>query len=360
MKRKYSLIATLIACFFFTQAQDTPSFTVVKELPVTPVKNQSRSGTCWAFSGAGMLEAELLRTGKGEYDLSEMFIVNKCYLAKAEKYVRLHGFLNYAQGGSFHDVLYVLKNYGAVPEEIYHGIEYGDSMHNHSELESLSAALLKAVIAKPQGGKLSPVWQKAHQAVIETYLGVAPDTFNFKGKEYTPLSFAKSLGLDADDYVSLTSYTHHPFYSTFSLEIQDNWLWGVSYNLPLNELMEVFDYAIDKGYPIAWGADVSERGFNRDGVASLENLNYEDITQELRQKAYDNYETTDDHGMLIYGLAKDANGNKYYMVKNSWGTSGKYKGMLYASQAYTAYKTMNIVVHKDGIPKALRKKLNIK
>jgi len=359
MYRRIYLIAALLAIITLVEASDSLEFTVVKELPITSVKDQSRSGTCWSFSGVGMLEAELLRTGKGEYDLSEMFIVNKCYLAKAEKYVRLHGALRYSQGGAFADVLYVLKNYGAVPEEVYHGLEYGDTIHRHGEMERSSAGFLKAITEKPNG-KLSPVWQKAHKAIIETYLGEAPETFIYNGKEYSPQSFAASLGLDADDYVSLTSYTHHPFYSAFPLEIEDNWLWAESYNLPLGELMSVFNNAIDRGYTIAWGADVSEKGFTRDGTATIEDLEYEDITQELRQQGFDNYETTDDHGMLIYGTAKDQYGKKYFMVKNSWGKSGRYEGIWYASDTFVAYKTMNIVVHKDAIPKDIRKKLNIK
>jgi aminopeptidase C len=367
-------------------------FTTVKELPITSVKNQNRSGTCWSYSGIGMIEAELLRKGKGEYDLSEMFVVNKSYIDKADKYVRLHGFLNYAQGGSFADVLYVLKHYGALPEELYRGLNYGDTMHVHGEMEKTSHAFLKTVVENPNG-KLSSVWKEAHQAIIESYLGKIPEKFTYKGAEYTPKSFGESLGLNMDDYVSFTSYTHEPFYTSFALEIQDNWRWAQSYNLPIDELMQVFESAIDQGYTIAWGSDVSERGFTRDGIAVVPDAEYEetkgsdqvqwvglsrterdakirdltkkpcreiDVTQEMRQKAYDNYETTDDHGMLIYGIAKDQTGKKYYMVKNSWGADNKYNGIWYASEAFIAYKTMNIVVHKEAVPKAIKNKLGIK
>jgi len=368
------------------------AFTTVKELAITPVKNQSRSGTCWSFSGVAMIEAELLRMGKGEFDLSEMFVVNKSYIDKADKYVRLHGFLNYAQGGSFADVLYVFKHYGALPGEVYRGLQYEDTIHVHQEMEQASFAFVKAIVTNPNG-KLSPVWKDAHKGIIESYLGVIPETFIYKGKEYTPLSFGRSLGLNIDDYVSLTSYTHEPFYSSFALEIQDNWRWELSYNLPLDELMQVFDNAIQKGYTVAWGADVSERGFTRDGIAVIPDIEYEEtkgsemekwvglsradrdakirelvkkpckeieVTQEIRQKAYDNYETTDDHGMLIYGIANDQTGKKFYMVKNSWGTESLYKGMWYASETFLAYKTMNIVVHKDALPAAIKTKLGIK
>jgi len=398
MKRR-ELIAGLwlIGCIIAMDAQNANSadgyvFTTVKELKITPVKNQSRSGTCWAFSGGAFIEAELLRMGKGEYDLSEMFVVNKSYRDKGEKYVRLHGFLNYAQGGSFADVLYVFKHYGAIPGEVYRGLNYGDTIHVHGELEQASFAFVKAIITKPNG-KLSPVWKVGHQAIIDSYLGTIPEKFTYKGKDYTPASFGQSLGLNIDDYVSLTSYTHEPFYSSFALEIEDNWRWAQSFNLPLDELMQVFDNSIQTGYPVAWGADVSERGFTRDGIAVVPDIEYEEtkgsdkerwvglnrtdrdrkinelinkpckeieVTQGLRQTGYDNYETTDDHGMLIYGTATDQTGKKFYMVKNSWGTDSKYKGMWYASEAFIAYKTMNIVVHKDAVPKAIKSKLGIK
>lgn len=396
---KKSIIAGLLlfSGFISMSAQESGSdeylqFTPVKELKITPVKNQNRAGTCWSYSGVGMIEAELLRMGKGEYDLSEMFIVNKSYIDKADKYVRLHGFLNYAQGGSFEDVLYVFKHYGAVPAEAYHGLNYGEDQHVHGEMEKTSSAYLKALISNPNG-KLSPVWKNAHQAIIESYLGEIPEKFMYKGKEYTPKTFGQSLGLNMDDYISLTSFTHEPFYAPFILEIQDNWRWAQSYNLPLDELMQVFENAINTGYSIAWASDVSEKGFTRDGVAVMPDIEYQetqgsdqahwvglstkdrdariqelvkkpckeiDVTQEMRQVAYDNYQTTDDHGMLIYGIAKDQTGKNYYMVKNSWGTNNKYNGTWYATEAFIAYKTMSIVVHKDALPKAIKNKLGLK
>lgn len=367
-------------------------FTTVKELKITPVKNQNRTGTCWCFSTLGFLESELLRMGKGEYDLSEMFIVSKNYKDKAEKFVRLHGELNYAQGGSFEDVLQAWKDYGIVPESVMNGLQYGEDMHVHNELESASRAYLDEIIKNPNR-KLSTAWKKGFDGIIDAYLGIAPEKFTYNGKEYTPKSFAAELGINPDDYVSLTSYTHHPFYSEFAIEVQDNWRWATSYNLPIDELMQVFENAINTGYTIAWGADVSEKGFTRNGIGVIPDIESMErsgsdqdrwlglstsekdaeikkmmekpckeleITQEMRQEAYDNYETTDDHGMQIYGIAKDQTGKKFYMIKNSWGTDNKYKGTWYISENFVKYKTMNIVVHKDALPQAIKDKLHIK
>ena len=248
-------------------------FTVVKENPITSIKNQNRAGTCWSYSGLAFIESELLRMGKGEHDLAEMFIVHNTYLDRADKAVRTHGDVSFSQGGSFYDVLYAMKHYGLVPEsEMRPGVMYGDTLSNHNELSAVSDAVVAAIarqktLQKNANNEL--LWKKAVQAVHDIYLGERPESFTYNGKEYTPKSFYESLGLNADDYVSLTSYTHHPFYSSFVLEIQDNWRWAPSYNLPIDELMEVFDNAIMKGYTIAWGSDVSEDGFSRNGVAVL-------------------------------------------------------------------------------------------
>lgn len=374
------------------------TFTVSKELPVTSVKDQHQAGTCWCYSGLGFIEAELLRMGKGEYDFSEMFIVNNTYNDRAMAAVRTSGDVSFSQGGAFSDVIYGMKTYGLVPEaEMRPGVMYGDTLSSHAELSALTDAMVRA-IAKGNLKKLqkSPdgqmMWYKAIKAVHEIYLGKAPEEFTYNGKKYTPKSFYESTGLNADDYVSITSYTHHPFYSQFVLEIQDNWRWSLSYNVTLDEMMEIFDYAIDNGYPIAWGSDVSEQGF-RMGIKkgfcvlpetkpaasmgsdmahwtgmSAKQIQEEAakhptpqrwVSQEERQEAYDNRETTDDHGMLIYGKATDQMGNEYYMVKNSWGDYGTYHGMFYASKAFVRYKTMNIVVHKDAIPDAIKSKLGI-
>ena len=370
--------------------KDTLAFTTIKENPITSIKDQNQSGTCWCFSTLSFLEAELLREGKGEYDLCESFVVYKTMIDRAERAVRTHGDVSFAQGGSFYDVIYCLKNYGIVPQEAMAapGSLYGDTLFNHNELDAVATAYVKA-IAKGNHRKLTPCWKKGLEGIYDAYVGELPTEFEVNGKKYTPKSYAESLGLNLDDYVSLTSFTHYPFYDKFVIEVPDNWRWAESYNLPLDEFMEVMDNAVREGYTFAWGADVSEPGFGRDGVARVplaagkKDLTGSDaarwtgtdgkaeavvkasddeqtITQEMRQEAYDNWQTTDDHGMVIYGLAKDQKGNEYFMVKNSWGKYGKYKGIFYASKPYVAYKTMNILINKKAIPSKIAKKLGIK
>ncbi len=365
-------------------------FTPVKENGITQIKNQSRSSTCWSFSSNGFLESELLRLGRGNFDLSEMFIVHKTMQDRASNYVRLHGESSFSPGGSFYDAVYCYKQYGMVPKAVMPGIAYGDTIHNHTELDAVAEGYVKGLVnAKLK--KLSPAWKKGLASVYDTYLGKCPETFNYNGKTYTPRTFADEvLRLNMDDYVSLTSFTHHPFYTQFAIEVPDNWRNALSYNLPLDELMRVMENAIDKGFTFAWGADVSEDGFTRNGIAVVPDvegsaeLSGSDmarwlkmtaaekkkealekpmpeltITQEMRQESYDNWTTTDDHGMLIYGLAKDQNGKEYFMMKNSWGKTGKYKGLWYVSKAFVAYKTMNILLHKDAIPTDIAKKLGL-
>lgn len=401
MKRLFLSLALICGVFSLhaqeastdVKKKETYVFTPVKELKITPVKNQSRSGTCWSFSGIGFWEAEMLRMGKQPVNLSEMFVVSHSYKDKAVKYIRTDGHINFAQGGSFYDVLYVLKHYGAVPSTIMPGLNYGTTIHAHSELEAGAMGFLKGIEKNPNK-KLSTAWKRAFDSIIDAYLGELPTEFSYNGKKYTPKSFAESIGLDADNYVSLTSYTHVPFYSSFVMEIADNWRHSSSYNLPLDELMATMKNAINTGYAIAWGSDVSEPGFTRDGYAllvdveSAENSGSDQarwvgatpsqrnemirdlvthintpeikVTQEYRQEGYNNKTTTDDHGMVIYGIAKDQTGKLFFMVKNSWGETGKYKGIWYASEAFVAGKTMNIVVHKNAIPKEIRAKLGLK
>ena len=364
-------------------------FTTIKELPITSIKNQFRSGTCWCYAALSFVESEILREKGDSLDLSEMFVVGKSYRDRAVKYVRLDGHLNFGAGSSFGDVLHVIEDYGIVPQEAMHGMNYGTEMPEQAELDAALKGYVEA-IAKNPNKKLTTAWLNGFDGIVSAYLGEYPSEFEVNGKKYTPESYRDALGFDVKDYVNLSSFTHHPFYEQFIIEVPDNWRWDTAYNLPIDELMEVMYNAIDKGYNIAWGSDVSEKGFTRNGVATMpvekkkksagsdqekwvgksteENKEEakpelpEEIiaTQEMRQDGYDRKTTTDDHGMHIYGLAQDQNGTKYFMVKNSWGEAGKYKGIWYASDAFVRYKTLNIVVHKDALPKHIAKKLGIK
>ena len=406
MKKIFAILGAFAICAtaFAQKAEENKDdegykFDTVKMLPITSVKNQNNAGTCWCYSTMAFLEAELLRMGKGEYDFSEMYIVSKTYRDRAMAAIRTHGDVSFSQGGAFNDVIYGMKTFGLVPEEVMRpGAAYGDTLSNHTELSALTDAMVAAV-AKGKLNKLQRnknhelLCLKAIQAVHDVYLGTCPDEFTYKGVKYTPKSFYESTGLNADDYVSITSFTHHPFYEKFALEIQDNWRWGMSYNVPIDEMLEICDYAIDNGYTVAWGSDVSEPGFrySRKGFAVLpateapKNGVGSDqakwsgmkageiadeaakhptpqrwVSQEERQEAFDAWETTDDHGMLIFGKAKDQMGNEYYMVKNSWGIyNGEFGGNFFCSKAFVRYKTINIVVHKDAIPAAIKAKLGI-
>ncbi len=372
------------------EKKDSVAFTVIKENPVTSIKDQNQSGTCWAYSSLAFLESELLRMGKGEHDLCEAFLVYHTYMDRADKAVRTHGDASFSQGGSFYDAIYCLKHYGIVPQNTMPapGTLYGDSLFNFNQLDAVASAYVGA-IAKGKLKKINPVWKKDLCGIYANYFGELPKEFTVDGKTYTPQTYAEELGLNPDDYVSLTSYTHYPFYSKFIIEVQDNWRWAESYNLPLDEFMQVMEEGVKNGYTFAWGSDVSEKGFDmRKAIASVpaggkDNVlsgsdaarwtgdnfkggaaiktgdDEKTITQEMRQLGYDNWETTDDHGMVIYGLAKDASGKEYFMVKNSWGEYGPYKGMFYATKAFVAYKTMNILIHKNAIPKNIRKKLGL-
>ena len=389
MKLKFILSAALAMTAISAFAQADYQFTTVKENPVTSVKNQYRSGTCWCFSALSFIESEILRTKGQEVDLSEMFVVGKSYRDRAIKYVRLDGHLNFAAGSSFGDVLHVLNDYGIVPQTEMPGLNYGTELPEHNELDAALKGYVTAIKGNPNK-VLSTAWVNGFDGIVAAYLGEYPETFVVDGKEYTPETYRDVLGFNYDDYVNISSFTHHPFYEPFIIEVCDNWRWDSAYNLPIDEMMEVMYNAIDNGYTIAWGSDVSENGFTRNGLAVMpveekkaaagsdqerwvgkaaeekkEEVKAElpvemTITQEMRQDGYDRKTTTDDHGMHIYGVAKDQNGNKYFMVKNSWGETGKYKGIWYASDAFVRYKTLNIVVHKDALPKHIAKKLGIK
>lgn len=370
-----------------------PVFTIVKENPITSVKDQNRSGTCWAYSTLSYFESEILKNTGKTYDLCESFVANKDYMDRAVQVVRYHGDMQFAQGGSAYDVYYVLKNYGICPENAmpFPGSLYGDSLNNFNEFFSLLEPYVEG-IATNKASKISGQWKVGFQGILDAYLGKCPENFTYEGKNYTPKSFASSLGLNMDDYVTITSYTHHPFYSQFVVEVQDNWRNPASYNLPMDEMMQIIDNAVMNGYTVAWGGDVSEPGFTRDGLAymidakKMQSLQGSDMarwlglsaakrrnlidslgcnvpevqaTQEMRQERFDNWELTDDHGMLIYGIAKDQNGKEYYMVKNSWGETGKYKGTWYMTKTFIAANTMDYMVNKNAIPANIRKKMGI-
>lgn len=368
------------------------TFEILKKIPATVVKDQYRTGTCWSFSGLSFFESELLRMKKDTFDLSEMYVVRMVYRDKAEKYVRYHGSHGFGGGGASHDVPYVIKKYGMLPESVYAGLNYGEKGHTHGELDNVTKGYCDAVMKNEK--KLTEAWLGGFNGILDAYLGEIPEKFTYKGKEYTPQTYAKELGIVAEDYIKITSYSHHPFYEKFILEVPDNWANGEVYNVPLNELIEVIDYALNNGYSLVWGADVSEKGFSwKNGVAIVpdaelapsqqgterdrwekltqkekENemfsftkpVKQKEITQQERQKGFDNWTTTDDHGMHIVGIAKDQLGTKYYIVKNSWNTDNVFKGYLYASDAYLKYKTMDIMLHKNGIPQAIKTKLGIK
>lgn len=368
------------------------SFTIEKSLPTTSVKDQHRTGTCWSFAATSYIESELLRTGKGEYDLSELFFVRKAYEMKADKFVRMHGKINFSQGGLAMDVMHIWKNYGMMPNESYPGLTPGDSLPVHSEMEGVLRGYVDEVI-KNRNRKLSLVWKQGFNGILDAYMGPVPETFSYNGSSNSPASFGDGLGLNPDDYVSIGSFTHHPFYEEFIIEIPDNWIWGSIKNVQLDEMMEVLDNALDKGYTVCWDADVGEKSYDwKKGIALMPSIEIEDlsglerarwdelsdreqqalfydfstpkkeraITQESRQLMFDNYQTTDDHLMHITGIAKDQDGKKFYLVKNSWGTGSHiYKGYHYVSEAYMRAKTIFFMVQKDAVPDATAKKLGL-
>ena len=392
MKKLFVLAAIVLGFAAVASAQEGYKFTDQKVVKTVPITNQYRSGTCWCFSTLSYLEEEIMAVGGEQMTLSQMWVVRHAYFDKAIKYVRLHGNLNFAVGGAAHDVTEMIAKYGIVPREVYTGQNYGTELPEFNEIDDVLKAYVDAII-KNGNGKLTPVWQDGLNAILDTYFGKRPETFTYKGKEYTPKSFAESLPIKMEDYIEISSYTHHPFYSTFILEVPDNWMWHSMYNLPVGEMMQVLDAALEAGRPVAWGTDVSEKGFSRTkaiGVipeeveknsigsdaerwgkltdaekqAMINNLEgpmkEKTITQEMRQEAYDNYLTTDDHGMVIVGTATDQEGNPFYKVQNSWGESGPYKGFYYFSRPFVEYKTMDIMVNKNIVPKEILKKLGLK
>ncbi|WP_419570161.1 C1 family peptidase, partial [Prevotella sp.] len=371
--------------------KNKPVFTTIKANPITSVKDQNRSGTCWAYSTLSFFEAEILKATGKTYDLCESFVANKDYMDRAVQVVRLHGDCQFAQGGSAYDVYYVLKNYGICPEDAmpFPGSLYGDSLNNFNEFFGQLEPYV-AGIARSKANKISSQWKVGLQGILDAYLGKCPESFTYQGKKYTPKSFAASLGLNWDNYVSVTSYSHKPYYTQYAVEVQDNWRNPLSWNLPMEDMARIIENAIMNGYTVAWGGDVSEPGFTRKGLAyfydtkKMESLSGSDMarwlkmspakrtnlvdslgctvpelepTAEQRQQRFDNWELTDDHGMLIYGIAKDQNGKEYYMVKNSWGETGDYKGTWYMTKNFIIANTMDYMVNKNAIPKDILKKI---
>ena len=371
--------------------KNKPVFTTIKANPITSVKDQNRSGTCWDYSTLSFFEAEILKATGKTYDLCESFVANKDYMDRAVQVVRLHGDCQFAQGGSAYDVYYVLKNYGICPEDAmpFPGSLYGDSLNNFNEFFGQLEPYV-AGIARSKANKISNQWKVGLQGILDAYLGKCPESFTYQGKKYTPKSFAASLGLNWDNYVSITSYSHKPYYTQYAVEVQDNWRNPLSWTLPMEDMARIIENAIMNGYTVAWGGDVSEPGFTRKGLAyfydtkKMESLSGSDMarwlkmspakrtnlvdslgctvpelepTAEQRQQRFDNWELTDDHGMLIYGIAKDQNGKEYYMVKNSWGETGDYKGTWYMTKNFIIANTMDYMVNKNAIPKDILKKI---
>lgn len=393
-----SFIFVLGACVLLSIAplsaqQQAPrsgyQFKEISDIPVTPVKNQANTGTCWCFATTSFLEAELLRQGKPAYDLSEMYTVRNAYFEKGMRYFRFQGTVNFGQGGQAHDVLAMIKKYGVMPEEAYSGLQYGTTAHSHGELVSGLHGFLGGI---NKSRSLTTAWPSAYMAIIETYLGKAPEKFTHEGKEYTPLSFAQKIGINPEDYIELTSYQAYPFYQQVELEIPDNWMHARYYNVPLDDLMSIMNNALKNGYTVAWDGDVSEKGFSHsNGLAILptdqpENMSSSDrarfeklpetqkgnlysfiapvpemqVNDANRQETFDNRQTSDDHLMHLTGMLQDQNGTLYYKTKNSWGTSrNPFEGYLYMSEPFVRMKTVAILVHKNAIPKEIRTKLGI-
>lgn len=361
-------------------------FKVETEVKRTPVKDQYRTGTCWCFSTVSFLESELLRMGKEEMDLSEMFVVRHTYPHKAMNYIRLHGNANHSQGGQAHDVIDQLRRYGIVPDDVYPGLNIGENRHNHGEMVAVLNGIVEGVLNK-KGTRVTPRWLDAYEAVLDVYLGKVPETFTYKDKTYSPKSFLKDhLQLDLDDYIELTSYSHHPYYKQCRLELPDNWTYNDNYyNVPIDDLEAIADHAIKNGYSFVWDGDVSERDFShrtsRDdfgtGYAVVPEKDWEDktkaekkeeitkpekekdITQEMRQVTLDNFTTTDDHLMHIVGIAHDQNGTRYYLTKNSGGLDRTYDGYIYLSRSFFRLKTTAMMIHKDALPAGIKEKLGL-
>ncbi|WP_417366695.1 aminopeptidase C [Flavobacterium beibuense] len=360
-------------------SKDSFEFTEVINIENTPVKSQGSSGTCWSYSANSFIESEMIRMGKEPIEISQIYTARNAYIEKGKNYVRMHGAITLGDGGALHDVINMYRQYGALPQSEYTGLNYGTKSNRFAEMQTMAQGLLEAVVKNPNG-QLTPNWIKAYTAVIDSYLGEVPETFKYKGKTYTPQTFAKEVvGINADDYVEISSFKEHPYYTKFTLMVPDNWSLDQVYNVKMNELTDIIDNALKKGYTVAWAGDVSEKGFSwTNGVAYIPAKDYKEmnphereaifkgpqpemeITEDLRQEAFDNYNTTDDHGMHIVGITKDQNGKEYYIIKNSWGATNDYQGYMYMTKNFVKYKTTAILLHKGGVPSSIAKKLDIK
>lgn len=352
-------------------------FTIVKELGNTPVKNQGSSGTCWSYSGNSFIESELIRKGQPKIDIAEIYTARNSYLEKAKLYVLNNGAISWGDGGELHDVINMYKKYGALPQEVYSGLKEGQKLNNFSEMQGKIKPVLDSLVAASQKGKLSDNWLQSVSDILDQYLGKVPQNFMYNGKNYTPQTFAQQVvGINPADYVELSSYKDYPYYQKFVVPIPDNWSHDSAWNVPMTDLTKIIDFALAKGYTVGWATDVSEPYFSyKNGVAYVPNLDLDNltpevkkdlftepkadkaITEDMRQKALNNLSTTDDHGMHIVGLAKDQNGKEYYVVKNSWGVTNDYQGYIFVTKPYVLYKSTAILVHKNAIPKDIRRKL---
>lgn len=359
-------------------SKDSFVFKDVINIERTPVKNQGSSGTCWSYSANSFLESEMIRAGKQPVEISQIYTARNAYIEKGVNYVRMHGAITLGDGGALHDVINMYKKYGALPQTAYTGLTNGATKNKFAEMAAINEGLLSAVVKNPNG-ELTQNWQKAYTAVIDSYLGEVPKSFDYKGKKYTPQTFAKEvIGLNGDDYVELSSFSDHPYYDRFVLMVPDNWSLDMVYNVKMNDLTSIIDNALKNGYTVGWAGDVSDKGFSwKNGVACLTSKPFADmtaeekenifkgpqaeqeVTEQTRQAAFDNYDTTDDHGMHIVGLSKDQNGKEYYIVKNSWGATNDYQGYLYMTKNFVKLKTTAILLNKGGLPKDIAKKINV-
>lgn len=356
------------------KASEGFQFTPIINLETTSVKNQGSSGTCWSYSGNSFLETEMIRNGKTPVDLAEIYTARCTYIEKAINYVRMHGNLGWGDGGELHDVINIYKKYGALPQEVYSGLNYGTDKNQFGEMQAALKGFLDGIIQN-KNGKLTPNWIKAFTAVLDSYLGEVPEEFKYNGKTYTPQTFAKEVvGVNADEYVEMVSYSDQPLHQNVFMAVPDNWSFDLAYNVAMDEMIGTIDNALKSGYTVGWAADVSEKYFSwKNGMAYVPEVDYNNmtpeqkenmfvgpkpemkITAEMRQTAFDNYTTTDDHAMQIVGVVKDQFGKEYYIVKNSWGESNDYRGYLYVTKSFVKYKTTALLVNKKAIPKGILK-----